>query len=73
MENNYYNLTHWSGKSIIDLRKHIQDDDRVIRPRYYDIKEIDPDQYYMASIIYEDITELTSIYIEEIIYPVNKD
>lgn len=71
MENNYYNLTQWSGKSIIDLRKHIQDDDRVIRPKYYDIKEINPDQQYMASIIYEDITDLTAVYIEEIIYPMD--
>lgn len=69
MENNYYHLTHWSGQDIINLRQHIQTNDRVPRPRYYDIPEIDPDQYYMASIIYEDITDLTAIYIEEIIYP----
>ena len=71
MENDYYNLTHWSGKSIIDMREHIQNDDRVTRPGYYNIETIDPDQYYMASIIYEDITDLTAVYIEEIIYPID--
>lgn len=72
MENMYYNLAQWSGKDIINLRQHIQTNDRVPCPRYYDI-EIDPDQNYMASIIYEDITELTALYIEEIIYPINRD
>lgn len=71
MENNYYNLTNWSGKSIIDMREHIQNDDRVIRPKYYNIEEINPDQQYMASIIYEDITDLTAVYIEEIIYTID--
>lgn len=72
MENNYYNLVQRYGQTIIDIRKQAQDDDRVTQHKYYNI-EIDPDQYYMASIIYEDITDLTAIYIEEIIYPINRD
>ena len=68
MESNYYNLRLTLGKDIIKTRERIQDDDRYPDPRYYDIDEIQPDKYYMASIIDEDITALTSIYIEEIIY-----
>ena len=67
MENNYYNLCLTSGKDIIETRQHILHNDRVPNPRFYDI-DIEPDKMYMASIIYEDITDLTSIYIEEIIY-----
>lgn len=66
MKNNYYNLTTVTGKSIIETRQQVLDDDRVINPRYYDI-DIDPNKIYLASIIYEDISDLTSIYIEEII------
>lgn len=68
MEFNYYDLHLTLGKDIIETRERIQDDDRYTNPRYYDIEEIQPDKYYMASIIDEDITALTSIYIEEIIY-----
>lgn len=68
MESNYYNLRLMLGKDIIKTRERIEDDDRYPDPRYYDIDEIQPDKYYMASIIDEDITALTSIYIEEIIY-----
>lgn len=66
MKNNYYNLIPTSGKSIIEIRQQVLDDDRVINPKYYDI-DIDPNKTYLASIIYEDISDLTSIYIEEII------
>lgn len=66
MKNNYYNLTTVTGKSIIETRQQVLDDDRVINLRYYDI-DIDPNKTYLASIIYEDISDLTSIYIEEII------
>lgn len=72
MENMYYDLAQWSGQTILDIRKQAQDDDRVTQHKYYNI-EIDPDQNYMASIIYEDITDLTALYIEEIIYPINRD
>lgn len=68
MEFNYYNLRLTLGKDIIKTRERIEDDNRYPNPRYYDIEEIQPDKYYMASIIDEDITPLTSIYIEEIIY-----
>jgi hypothetical protein len=71
MENNYYNLCLTSGKVIIERRQRILDNDRVPNPRFYDL-DIDPNKMYMASIIYEDITDLTSIYIEEIIYEFNK-
>ena len=54
MKNNYYNLTTVTGKSIIETRQQVLDDDRVINPRYYDI-DIDPNKTYLASIIYEDI------------------
>ena len=66
MKNNYYNLIPTSGKSIIETRQQVLDDDRVINLKYYDI-DIDPNKTYLASIIYEDISDLTSIYIEEII------
>ena len=66
MKNNYYNLIPTSGKSIIETRQQVLDDDRVTNPKYYDI-DIDPNKTYLASIIYEDISDLTSIYIEEII------
>ena len=66
MKNNYYNLIPTSGKSIIEIRQQVLDDDRVINPKYYDI-DIDTNKTYLASIIYEDISDLTSIYIEEII------
>ena len=66
MKNNYYNLTTVTGKSIIEIRQQVLDDDRVINPKYYAI-DIDPNKTYLASIIYEDISDLTSIYIEEII------
>lgn len=67
MENNYYNLCLTSGKDIIESRQRVLDNDRVPNPRFYDI-DIDPNKMYMASIIDEDITTMTSIYIEEIIY-----
>lgn len=68
MEFNYYHLCPTLGKDIIEHRKRVQENDRYINPKFYDIEEIQPDKYYMASIIDEDITELTSIYVEEIIY-----
>lgn len=68
MEFNYYDLRLMLGKDIIETRKRIQDNDRYTNPRYYDIGEIQPDKYYMVSIINEDIDALTSIYIEETIY-----
>lgn len=67
MENNYYNLCLTSGKDIIKARQNVLDNDRVPNPEFCDI-DIDPNKMYMASIIDEDITALTSIYIEEIIY-----
>lgn len=73
MEFNYYNLRPMLGKEIIELREKVLEDDRIQYPKYYRTKnnkhiDIQPDKYYMASIVYEDITELTAIYIEEIIY-----
>lgn len=66
MENKYYDLCLTSGKDIIETRQRVLANDRVPNPRFYDI-DIDPNKMYMASIIDEDITVITSIYIEEII------
>lgn len=62
-----YELSPMLGKEIIELRERVQKDDRYPNPKYYNIA-IQPDKYYIASIIDEDISELTSIYIEEFIY-----
>ena len=66
MKKNYYNLTTVTGKSIIEIRQQVLDDDRVINPKYYDL-DIDPNETYLASILHEDRSDITSIYIEEII------
>lgn len=70
MENKYYDLCLTSGKEILETRQAAANSGRVTNPRYYEI-DIDPDKMYMASIIYEDITAITSLYIEEIIYEAN--
>ena len=67
MEFDYYHLYLTTGKEILKLRERIQEDDRYPNPKFYDI-EIQPDKYYMISVIDEDISALTAIYIEEIIY-----
>ena len=67
MEENFYNLQLMNGQTILDSREQALNNDRYNRVELYDI-EIDPNKMYMASIIDEDITMITSIYIEEIIY-----
>ena len=70
MEENFYNLQLMNGQTILDSREQALNNDRYNRVELYDI-EIDPNKMYMASIIDEDITMITSIYIEEIIYEYN--
>ena len=70
MEENFYNLQLMNGQTILDGREQALNNDRYNRVELYDI-EIDPNKLYMASIIDEDITMITSIYIEEIIYEYN--
>ena len=70
MEENFYNLQLMNGQIILDSREQALNNDRYNRVELYDI-EIDPNKMYMASIIDEDITMITSIYIEEIIYEHN--
>ena len=70
MEENFYNLQLMNGQTILDGREQALNNDRYNRVELYDI-EIDPNKFYMASIIDEDITMITSIYIEEIIYEYN--
>lgn len=72
MEENFYNLQLMNGQTILDGREQALNNDRYNRIELYDI-EIDPNKMYMASIIDEDITMITSIYIEEIIYEHNLD
>lgn len=61
-----HELSPMLGKDLIELRERVQKDDRYISPKYYNI-ELQPDKYYKASIIDEDISELTALYIEEFI------
>ena len=68
MEAEFYNLQLMSGQTILDIRERIFDNDRYNKIRLYDDIEIDPNKLYMASLIDEDITMISSIYIEEIIY-----
>lgn len=68
MEANYYNLKQTSGQYILNKRERVFDDDRYNKIRLYEEIDIDPNKMYMASIIDEDITMISSIYIEEIIY-----
>lgn len=70
MEEKFYNLELTSGQTILDYRERVLDNDRYNRIKLYET-EIDPNKFYMASIIDEDISALTSIYIEEIIYEYN--
>ena len=70
MEENFYNLQLMNGQTILDSREQALNNDRYNRVELYDI-EIDPNKMYMASIIDEDITMITSTYIEEIIYENN--
>lgn len=67
MEEEFYNLQLMNGQTILDYRDRVFDNDRYNRIKLYEI-EIDPNKLYMASIIDEDITMISSIYIEEIIY-----
>lgn len=73
MGTSYYDLRPMLGEEIIELREKVLEDDRIKYPKYYRTKnnrriDVQPDKYYMASIVYEDISELTALYIEEIIY-----
>lgn len=70
MEENFYNLQLMNGQTILDGREQALNNDRYNRVELYDI-EIAPNKLYMASIIDEDITMITSIYIEEVIYEYN--
>lgn len=67
MEANYYDLQLMSGQTILDTRERKRNNDRYNKIRLYEM-EIDPNKMYMASIIDEDVSMLSSIYIEEIIY-----
>jgi hypothetical protein len=67
MEANFYDLQLMSGQTILDIREQALNNDRYNKIKLYEI-EIDPMKFYMASIIDEDISAFTSIYIEEIIY-----
>lgn len=71
MEENYYNLQLMNGQTILDIRERKFNNDRYNKIRLYEDIEIDPNKFYMASIIDEDITMISSIYIEEIIYEHN--
>lgn len=68
MEAEFYNLQLMSGQTILDIRERKFNNDRYNKIRLYDDIEIDPNKLYMASLIDEDITMISSIYIEEIIY-----
>ena len=70
MEENFYNLQLMNGQTILDCREQALNNDRYNRIELYDI-EIDPNKFYMVSIIDEDITMISSIYIEETIYENN--
>ena len=67
MEANYYDLQLMSGQTILDIRERKFNNDRYNKIRLYDI-DIDPMKFYMASLIDEDISMISSIYIEEVIY-----
>lgn len=73
MESKYYNLQPMLGKDIIELRELVRENDVYLYPIFYDIEEIQPDKYYMASIIDEDLGPVKSIYKEEIIYEIKKE
>lgn len=68
MEAEFYNLQLMSGQTILDIRERKFNNDRYNKIRLYEEIEIDPNKLYMASLIDEDITMISSIYIEEIIY-----
>lgn len=68
MEANYYNLQLTTGQDILDKRDRVFDNDRYNTIRLYEEIDINPNKLYMASLIDEDITMISSIYIEEIIY-----
>ena len=70
IEGNFYYLQQMTGQSILDIRERKFNNDRYNKIRLYET-EIDPNKSYMVSIIDEDITMLSSIYIEEIIYEIN--
>lgn len=69
-QNNYFDLQAMSGAEILKERRFAEESDAVPNPRYYDKITIDPNKMYMASIVWYDISPITSLYIEEIIYEI---
>lgn len=72
MENNYFDLRAMSGAKILEERRQAEESDCVPNPRFYKEITIDPDKMYMISIIDVDISPITSLYIEEIIYEIEE-
>lgn len=72
-EGRYFDLQAMSGAEILETRQAARESDRVTNPIYYTAIEVDPNKMYMASIIWEDFTALTSMYVEEIIYEIKDE
>lgn len=69
-QNNYFDLQAMSGAEILEGRRQVEESDWIPSPRYYEDITIDPNKMYMISIIEADISPITSLYIEEIIYEI---
>lgn len=59
------------GYEIQQIRNEILDNDRYPNPHFYECDIVDHD-YYITSIVDEDLSPLTSMYKEEIIVPFDK-
>lgn len=59
------------GYEIKQIRNEILDNDRYPNPHFYECDIVDHD-YYITSIVDEDLSPLTSMYKEEIIVPFDK-
>lgn len=69
-QDNYFDLRAMSGAEILEERRQAEESDWVPNPRFYEEITIDPNKMYMASIVWADISPITSLYIEEIIYEI---
>jgi hypothetical protein len=67
LDKSYFDLGPIRGVTILKYREYVLNNNTFNVARIYRDIEIDPDKWYIASIIWDDISPITSHYIEEII------
>lgn len=63
----YFDLSFIKGQTILESREYVLHNDTFNVATIYRDIEIHPDRWYLASIVWDDISPITSHYIEEVI------